>query len=324
MTLLQKYIHAVKQELPLAQRDDIGRELQSNILDQLDAIREQTGREATEDEVAVALEKLGHPARVAARYMPVAPLVSSELMPAYKLVMSYVLGFVLLMQTLKSATVFLQAEHYKIWQALMQLLAGFVEQATLDFTITTLLFYFFSRSGMLPNWVSNKKWRAQDLPEQEYDWQKIRGSDIITDLSGCAFILLLIGHKLWMSEASLQQLRVDFSPAIAHYLPWMALLLVCSVVFGIWCASQPVWSKLKLQLNMLQNALYAGLFLIFSQLDALIQNTATSTILDLQRLDRGIRLACFAYTAYLLYECVRDGRRFLQLGSAATDSKLPG
>ncbi|MES2039786.1 MAG: hypothetical protein V4495_18370 [Pseudomonadota bacterium] len=324
MTLLQKYIHAVKQELPLAQREDIGRELQANILDQLDAIREQTGREATEGEVAVILEKLGHPAQVAARYMPVTPLVSSELMPAYKLVMSYALGITLLLQTLKSATVFLQAEHYKIWQALMQLLAGFIDQATLVFTSVTIAFYLAAKSGVLPNWADNKTWRAQDLPAQEYDWQKIRGSDIITDLSSCGFMLLLIWHKLWMSDTSLQQLRVDFSPAIASYLPWMTALLLCSIAFCIWCAIRPVWSKLKLQLNIVQNTMYAALFFLFSQLEALIYNIGLPAILDLQRLDRGIRLACLGYALYLLYECVRDGRRLQQLGGAVVDARLSG
>ena len=61
LNLLQKYIHAVKQELPLAQREDIGRELQANILDQLDAIQEQTGREASQYDIAAVLEKHGHP-----------------------------------------------------------------------------------------------------------------------------------------------------------------------------------------------------------------------------------------------------------------------
>ncbi|MFZ6735903.1 hypothetical protein ACO0LG_28545 [Undibacterium sp. Ji42W] len=319
MTLLQKYIHAVKQVLPLAQREDIGRELQANILDQLDALQEQTGREATEQEVARILEKLGHPAQVAARYIPVTPLVSSELMPSYKLVTNYALGIALLLQTLKSGTVFLQAEHDKIWQALMQLIAGFFDQATMIFTSVTIAFYLVSKSGMLPIWGNNRNWRAQDLSEQEYDWQNIRGSDVLTDLSSCGFILLLIWHASWMSEASLQQLRVDFSPSMASYLPWMSVLLLFSIAFCIWCAVQPVWSKLKLQLNIVQNVLYAALFFLFSQLDAVIHNIGWPAILDLQRLDRGIRLACLAYALYLLYECVRDGRRFLQLGNRSTD-----
>ncbi|MFZ6676625.1 hypothetical protein [Undibacterium sp. Tian12W] len=322
MTLLQKYIHAVKQELPQAQKEDIGRELQANILDQLDAIQEQTGREATEQEVAGVLEKLGHPAQVAARYSPVTPLVSSELMPAYKLVINYVLGLALLLHTLKSAMVFLQAEHYKISQALMQLIYGFIDQATMIFTSVTIAFYLAAKSGMLSTWGNNRNWRAQDLSEQEYDWQKIRGSDILTDLSSCGFMLLLIWHKFWMSDASLQQLRVDFSPAIASYLPWMRALLLCSVAFYIWCAIQPVWSKLKLQLNIVQNTMYAALFFFFSQLDALIHNIGLPAILDLQRLDRGIRLACFAYVLYLLYECVRDGRRLQQLGSVHVGTRL--
>ncbi|PXX42622.1 hypothetical protein [Undibacterium pigrum] len=323
MNLLQKYIHAVKQELPLAQREDIGRELQANILDQLDAIQEQTGREASQDEIATVLEKHGHPSQVAARYIPVTPLVSSDLMPVYKLVMSYALGITLLLQILKSAVVYLQVGHYNTWQVVMQILAGFVEKGALVFTSITVVFYLTAKSGMLPDWASNKGWRVQDLPEQEYDWQKIRGSDIITDLSGCGFILLLIWHKFWMSAAALQQLRVDFSPAIAAYLPWMTVLLLASVAFYIWCASQPFWTRLKLQLNILQNCLYVILFFIFSQLDALMVDTGASTIFGLQHLDKGIRIGCLGYAIYLVYEIWRDAWRYKLLSQQQATRKMP-
>ncbi|MFZ6766315.1 hypothetical protein ACO0LM_04455 [Undibacterium sp. Di26W] len=313
MNLLQKYIQAVKQELPAQQREDIGRELQANILDQLDAIHEQTGREATQDEVAAILEKLGHPARVAAGYAPEMPLVSAELMPVYRQVLSYGMGIALLLQSLKSAALFMQAGHDRIMRALLQLLAGFIDQATWIFMIVTLLFYVGAQTGALSYWTVKKDWRVQNLPDQRYDWQHIRGSDLVTDLASCGFVLLLIWHKLWMSVQGLQELRVDFSSAMSVYLPWMTILLCASVLFSIWCVFQPVWSSLKLRLNMVQNVLYALLFLLFSQLDALIVNTGVPAILDLQRLDRVIRLACLVYAIYLLYQTVRDGRRLMSL-----------
>ena len=324
MTLLENYIHAVKQELPAAQREDIGRELQANILDQLDAIREQTGRDASRDEVIGILEKLGHPARVAAAYVPATPLVSAELMPIYRQVLAYGLGIALLLQSLKSASVFMQAGHYKISQAVMQLLAGFAGQAMLVFTSLTVLFYLGARTGLLYGRASQQAWRVSDLPERQYTWQAIPASEVITDLAIYGFALLLIWHKLWMPEQSLQELRVDFSPALASYLPWMAVLLCASVLFSVSCLLRPNWNRLRLGLNFLQTLVYALLFLIFSQLDALVLNTGVSAILDLQRLDRSIRLACFGYALYLLFLCVRDGRRFLLLQHASADGKVSG
>lgn len=43
MDLVKRYIAAVQRELPDDKRDEIGRELKANIMDQLDALTEQQG-----------------------------------------------------------------------------------------------------------------------------------------------------------------------------------------------------------------------------------------------------------------------------------------
>ncbi|MFZ6654126.1 HAAS signaling domain-containing protein [Undibacterium sp. TJN19] len=318
MNLLQNYISAVKRELPEAQRDDIARELQANILDQIDSLREQLGRDINQDELAALLEKLGHPGKVAASYRPATALVSSELMPFYHQVLFSAFGIVLLLQSLKSGMTFLQAEHFRIMQALLQLLSGFVDQSAKVFVVVTLLFYAASvraaKTGK-PGWLTQGTWRVQDLPDQPHEWQAIRGTDIITDLANCGFALLLIWHAFWMPAQSLNGLPVDFSPAMASYFPWMTVLLSYSIAFCLWCLLQPRWDKKKLVLNIAQNILYAVLFLLFAQLDTRFVTTAQgmATMSDLPRLDHAVRLACAAYALYLMYQVFRDGQRWLQL-----------
>ena len=318
MNLLQNYISAVKRELPEAQRDDIASELQANILDQIDSLREQLGRDINSEELTALLEKLGHPGKVAASYRPATALVSSELMPLYHQVLFSAFGIVLLLQSLKSGMTFLQAEHFRIMQALLQLLSGFVDQSAKVFVVVTLLFYAASvraaKTGS-PGWLTQGKWRVQDLPDQPHEWQTIRGTDIITDLANCGFALLLIWHAWWMPAQSLNGLPVDFSPAMASYFPWMTVLLSCSIAFSLWCVLQQRWDKKKLVLNIAQNVLYAVLFLLFAQLETRFVTTAhgMATMSDLPRLDHAVRLACAAYALYLLYQVFRDGRHWLQL-----------
>ncbi|MBC3920585.1 hypothetical protein H8L32_24180 [Undibacterium sp. CY18W] len=327
MNLLQNYISAVKRELPEAQREDIARELQANILDQIDSQREQLGRDINQEELAALLEKLGHPGKVAASYRPATALVNSELMPLYQQVLFSGFGIVLLLQSLKSGMTFLQAEHFRIMQALLQLLSGLVDQSAKVFVVVTLLFYAASvraaKTGS-SGWLTQGKWRVQDLPDQLHEWQTIRGTDIITDLANCGFALLLIWHAWWMPAQSLNGLPVDFSPAMASYFPWMTGLLSCSIAFSLWCVLQPRWDKKKLMLNIAQNMLYAVLFLLFAQLETRFVTTAQgqATLRDLPRLDHAVSFACAAYALYLLYQVFRDGRHWLQLDRDSTLSHI--
>ena len=64
MELVKRYIAAVQRELPDTKRDEIGRELHANIMDQLDALQEQKGQ-LTEFDIAAVLKQMGHPRAVA-------------------------------------------------------------------------------------------------------------------------------------------------------------------------------------------------------------------------------------------------------------------
>ena len=60
MELVKRYIAAVQRELPDTKRDEIGRELHANIMDQLDALQEQKGQ-LTDFDIAAVLKSMGHP-----------------------------------------------------------------------------------------------------------------------------------------------------------------------------------------------------------------------------------------------------------------------
>src|SRR5690606_40357072 len=84
MTLIERYTNAVAQYLPAARRSEITRELHANILDRVEHLSEQQGRELNTAEVAEVLKELGHPRQVANRFLPRQILVSEELFPLFK------------------------------------------------------------------------------------------------------------------------------------------------------------------------------------------------------------------------------------------------
>lgn len=68
MTMLDTYLSAIKPFLPKNQQHDILDELAANITAKIEDQEEALGRPLTEDEQAVLLKQLGHPALVASRY----------------------------------------------------------------------------------------------------------------------------------------------------------------------------------------------------------------------------------------------------------------
>ena len=68
MTLLERYLQAVRFFLPSRQQDDIVRELSENLALRDGGSSETLGRQLTEDEQADILRRHGHPMLVAARY----------------------------------------------------------------------------------------------------------------------------------------------------------------------------------------------------------------------------------------------------------------
>lgn len=96
MTLIKRYIHAVGLRLPAKTRRDIAKELESLVMDALEA-RVGQGSQYTEDDVVAVLQEFGPPEEVAARYAPTPQyLIGPRLFPVYRLVASIVMGATLL------------------------------------------------------------------------------------------------------------------------------------------------------------------------------------------------------------------------------------
>ena len=65
MTLVDRYLRAVRFFLPRRQQDDIVRELSENLASEIEERSEMLGRELSENELADILRRHGHPIVVA-------------------------------------------------------------------------------------------------------------------------------------------------------------------------------------------------------------------------------------------------------------------
>jgi hypothetical protein len=90
VNLIERYLKAVKEQLPRAQQDDIIRELSENLHAQIEDEEATLGRQLQEAEQAVILKRFGNPMVVAARYRGDTrsvsfgrQLIGPELFPTY-------------------------------------------------------------------------------------------------------------------------------------------------------------------------------------------------------------------------------------------------
>jgi len=96
MELVDRYLHAVGNWLPKAQRKDILAELSEDIQSQIEENEAKLARPLNSDEVAAILRQRGEPMAVASRYAPPKPLIGPELLPRYWFVMKLVLFWILI------------------------------------------------------------------------------------------------------------------------------------------------------------------------------------------------------------------------------------
>jgi hypothetical protein len=83
MSLLDRYLAAVRNHLPAAQQDDIIAELGDDLRSRFEDRAGQLGRPLTEDEEAELLRPYGRPLLMAARYRPQQHLIGPNLFPYY-------------------------------------------------------------------------------------------------------------------------------------------------------------------------------------------------------------------------------------------------
>ena len=137
MTLVERYVRAVRDFLPRGQKDDITNELSDSIQSRFEDEAAARGRPLTEDEQVAILRSLGHPMAVAARYRGDdrsvrfgGQLIGPELFPTYLTVLRINLAITLIIGAVSLVV------GGSIWSAI----AGVVVPFVIQFTIVTLIF----------------------------------------------------------------------------------------------------------------------------------------------------------------------------------------
>ena len=161
MDLLDRYLAAIRRNLPAAEADDITAELRDTLISDREDREAGLGRPLTADELEAMLKAFGHPLVVAARYGKRQHLIGPEYYPFYvytvKLVLT-ILGAVLLTLAI-AAVVFSESNPAQI---ISRALGAFWNGGLIALGAITLLFLVMERYA--PPSILLKGWRPSSLP----------------------------------------------------------------------------------------------------------------------------------------------------------------
>lgn len=173
MELIDRYLHAIRRNLPPAKADDIVAELRDDLMSRVEDREEGLGRPLTKDETSALLKEFGHPLVVASRFRTHQYLIGPSVFPFYLSVMRIVLMIVVAIVIAVSVgkAVFSGGDNLLlVWAESM---SGIFNAVLVNAAIITIVFAVIERVGFPADHVV--KWVPENLPDvldkQQGPWE---------------------------------------------------------------------------------------------------------------------------------------------------------
>lgn len=307
MDILERYIAAVQRELPEQKRDDIGRELKANILDQIEALELQQGSISTDD-VAQLLLKMGHPRSVARQFCPPKPLIAAGLMPLYFHTLYMVFGVLFLLSVVEVSLRWIGGSDMSLLLFIKALASDFLNSAYFAFTAITIGFAVIGRDQKT---ATPCQWHPEKLPPAGKNVQHISLQNIFSDLATLLFLVLLIWYPLWQPDSASKSL---FSAEALTMLTWFTPVIVIAIAHCLWQLRTRFWSRNMLMLNIAISTAFLLAAIYLLQLPAVIDvpSQAWHSTAGVAIIEMSASVTLIVIAVISGYEIIRDSRRLLR------------
>ncbi|WP_438435454.1 HAAS signaling domain-containing protein [Gorillibacterium sp. sgz500922] len=253
--LIERYVYEVIRQLPEKEREDVSRELKSNIYDML-------SDEADEQEVAAVLSKLGSPAALAEKYRQtprylMSPPVYETYVRALKSILPLVGGLGLVIGTALGAMDAIQDTAVD-WASLAShavskgITAAFAA-AFQALVWTTIGFVIAERAGGRSKGNKKSEWSIEELPKALPDEKgRIAWSDSVTQLALIAVfsalaILVCTGSipLVFLLRSGDTQITTLFSSSFLHScIPAILIMAAFGILASLSKMIQRKWTPL--------------------------------------------------------------------------------
>lgn len=280
MQLIDRYILAVKDALPTDQKEEIGRELKSNLLDEVDAIDQQNHSQnnaSTDERLTKVLTKYGSPVLTAQRYYQEPALVAGIDMPLFKKILSHASAALFVFVLLETIVSMLHDDSINPFRLIFQSFFLFIDKVAWVFLIITIGFYYLGKHNNLSQRLY-ANWSIDKLPKSAL--LKIKVSDTITDLITNSFVLLLLWTPLWMHDTLQQQQVLSLAPEYEYWRIILTVLCVQSLAQALYRFVLTYWNKKVCLAYLIDLLLFAFAALFLASSDSLLVLNPEALIQD--------------------------------------------
>lgn len=254
---IDRYLYAVGQKLPGAQREDIKKELKSLILDDLDQrVERQRSTKGedykeTEEDVLAILESFGSPAEVAAKYkLNNRYFIGPELYELYRMLLFIVLGAVSLGISIATIVSVLAGEGTFIeflYKLPVRLISAGIS-AVGSITIVFAIIQHFTPEEKIKDINPNKDWSPKELEPVPVSHEIIKLSDTIAAI--CFTILALVIFNgfphiiaMYVPRGDNMMVTPIFNLGIlANYMKYLNIFWLGAVLLDIYKLKAGKWS----------------------------------------------------------------------------------
>lgn len=285
MELIERYIYAVTEQLPEGMKDDVGKELRSNIEDMLP-------EDYSESDVKAVLEELGNPWKIAEDYQPkqrylIGPAFYGKYLTVLKLVVGIVM--VVMAAVMIAGWVFIPVTEdvstISYGEMFTEFIAGIVEGGVQAALWVTLIFVaiergWFRKNGNTQGVVeADTAWTIRDLPQIPVRAKKISRSGTIIAIIATMLLTAivyfqpqLIGIFRKDSDGTVTLYSLLETEHLKVYLPFILILALIQIALLIWKYIVQYWNYRLWAVHTIASVLIGILLIVMIYDGALIRD----------------------------------------------------
>jgi hypothetical protein len=262
MTLVDRYLSAVRFFLPRREQGDILQELTENLTSELEDRAAVLGRDLTEPEVADILRRHGHPVVVAGRYGAPRQLIGPVFFPIYWLALKA--GLLAAAAITVLVSVIAAASHGGSVPHFVDAIMQFPERALIVFAWTTIAFAVLDMAGSRTQVKAD--WDPRRIPDWMVGARRPQRASRVNSVVEVVFGLMALGWLLAVPTApafALGPLAAILAFAPVWHTWYVPLVVVAAAQLAtdmhglVWPAAQPRRAMIKLGLLAAQLAVAA-------------------------------------------------------------------
>jgi len=309
MDLIERYLGAVRWNLPAAKADDIIAELADLIAARIEDREESLGRPLDKAEVSQLLREFGHPIAVAGQYKEQRALIGAEVFPFYWFVLKVVLIVVAAIELVQIGGGIVVTGD--LVRAVARGSGGLVHSLIYNAALVTLSFAVIERLGWLDSYLA--KWKPEELPDLgklRLDLSPRKRWEPLFEIGfGIAFLIWWAGGFTIPFVPHDAQVRIT-GAQVWTTLYWpVALLVWARIALSLIGFLRPGWKAVRaaLILGCTAGTLFIAKVLHEAGQIVTVIGTDTAKAARIQEsLDKSLEIAVIVVAAVTAFQCAKE------------------